>query len=130
TTLARGLAGILALGEDSALAELAGILAAAGETMALAVLDRFRRESRAAFGREGVRLEIVGRMVRALNSSLAGTAEPLHGILRAVIGETGAERGFLMLYATPVSSPSPSPASVQEPSAMKESGGETLRFEL
>jgi DNA-binding NtrC family response regulator len=45
------------------------------------------------------RLDIVARIVRALNSSVAGTQEPLHAILKAVLAETGADRGFLMLYA-------------------------------
>ncbi|MBI3725074.1 sigma 54-interacting transcriptional regulator, partial [bacterium] len=114
--VARSIGGVLALREDRLLAELGAVLEAAGDTAASTLLAHFRRE-RHEPGRETARLEVVGRMVRALNSSLLGTAEPLHAILRAVIEETGAQRGFLMLYADD-GSPEGHP------------GNETLRFEL
>src|SRR4051812_32169293 len=44
------------------------------------------------------RVAVLARLLRALNSSASGTTEPLYTILRAILQETEADRGFLMVY--------------------------------
>jgi transcriptional regulator with GAF, ATPase, and Fis domain len=98
--LARSLEALLDLGDDALLDELAGDLRAVKDDLAARVVQRLGRERRERGGesRSGNRLEVVARLVRALNSGAAGTAEPLYAILRAILAETGAGRGFILLY--------------------------------
>ena len=98
--VARSVDPVLALDEEDALLDLALVLRGTGEDLAALLVERRRREARRAGDAavSEVRLELVARLTRALGSSLAGTKEPLHDIVRAVLDETGADRGFLMLY--------------------------------
>ncbi|HZU97868.1 MAG TPA: sigma-54-dependent Fis family transcriptional regulator [Planctomycetota bacterium] len=96
--LARAFPDLLELDPD-ALGSLAALLASSNEALAAQAVERLRRERLAHAGeRAGARLDLLGRLLRALGSSLQATAEPLVAILRAVLDETGANRGFIMLY--------------------------------
>lgn len=79
------------------LREAAQALAAAGEELAGAALLELARGRREGGG--SARLEVLGRLVGVLNSGAAGTAEPLWAVLRAILDESGADRGCLMLYS-------------------------------
>ena len=93
----RALAGLLE--EGDLLDDLASLLAALREDLAAAVVARFRRERRdGGSERADLHLEVVSRLARALNSGAGSTSEPLYEILRAILAETGAERGFVLLY--------------------------------
>jgi transcriptional regulator with GAF, ATPase, and Fis domain len=97
--LARTTAEILDVEDDMLQADLAGALRASGETLAADVVEHHRRTRRATVATDGRdRLEILSHLTRALNSGAAGTAEPLYAILRAILEETGAERGFIMVH--------------------------------
>jgi DNA-binding NtrC family response regulator len=92
---ARAFSGVVATGDADLLRELAGILEQVGETIASeAVSHLLRRPS----GGGTDRAETLARLIAALNSTAAGTAEPLFEIVRAIVDETQAARGFLMLY--------------------------------
>jgi transcriptional regulator with GAF, ATPase, and Fis domain len=103
----RALAGILE--QEDLLDDLTSLLSALREDLAAAVVSRLRRERNGGTGRDraDVHLDVVSRLARALNSGAGATSEPLYEVLRAVLAETGAERGFVLLYE-----------------------GSTLRFEL
>jgi DNA-binding NtrC family response regulator len=99
----RAFSGVVALGDAELLSELARVLEQTGETLAAEALEHLRRRSPGRADRGPV----LARLVAMLNSCSAGTSEPLFEVLRAVVEETRAARGFLMLYE-----------------------GSTLRFEL
>ncbi len=92
---ARALSDVVASNDAALLEELASVLAKSGETIAAEALEHLRR--RGAGGRTD-RSETLARVIASLNSCAAGTAEPLLEILKAVIEETRAARGFLMLH--------------------------------
>jgi transcriptional regulator with GAF, ATPase, and Fis domain len=98
--VARSLPSLLDIaGDDAPLQEVAECLRGVHDDTAASLADRLRRERRARRDDgSGGRLEVVARLARALNSSVATTAEPLYAILRAILAETGAERGSLLLY--------------------------------
>ncbi|MCA8921423.1 MAG: sigma 54-interacting transcriptional regulator [Planctomycetes bacterium] len=81
------------------LGEASGVLAQAGDDLAAAALNELARARRASAPEQGEgRVEVLSRLVSALSSSTADTAEPLWAILRAILGESGGDRSCLMLY--------------------------------
>ena len=95
TAVARGVLEVMGLGEDALARELGAVLVGIGETLST-LLEHVRRE--AAAQPAGDRFQILARLLRALNSAASGTSEPLYAILRAILEETQADRGFLMVY--------------------------------
>jgi transcriptional regulator with GAF, ATPase, and Fis domain len=96
---------------DAAVARDATVAARLVEKLAARIPRQPRVEPpKAPAGRDAGgahRIALVARLLRGLNSAASGTAEPLYSILSAILQETEADRGFLMIY-----------------------GAETLRFEL
>ncbi len=91
----RAFAGAIASRDAGLVTELSRVLESAGESVAARAVALLGRAARRGEDARGAQL---ARVLGTLNSCAAGTAEPLFEILRAVIEETAADRGFLMLY--------------------------------
>jgi transcriptional regulator with GAF, ATPase, and Fis domain len=96
TAAARVVVEVMGSRDEALVQELGAVLMATGQTLATAV-DHAPREEPAK-GEPGERLAVLARLLHALNSAASGTSEPLYAILRAILDETQADRGFLMVY--------------------------------
>ena len=74
--------------------ELRATLHEAGERLAAGLVEL----GGGAGGAGDPRIASLGRLLAVLSSSAVGTAEPLYATLRAILDESGADRGCLMLY--------------------------------
>jgi DNA-binding NtrC family response regulator len=99
-----GLASGLGAADDALLGELGAALRGTNEVLAAEAVALLRRSKASGGGAGGGapdragRFELLSRIVSVLNSGAAGTTEPLYAILRAILDESGGDRGFLMLY--------------------------------
>ncbi len=82
--------------EEALAQELGAGLHAVGETLASLVASA-RAEANTGVGGAD-RVEVLARLLHVLNSAASGTSEPLYAILRAILEETQADRGFLLVY--------------------------------